>query len=70
MTIEYDREADAANIRLSETQGTRTDEESDVCVIDLDADGAQLVALQRQDGQWESSQTGIAWESLLLTAAT
>jgi uncharacterized protein YuzE len=32
MKLEYDAEADAAYIRFSETRGSRTEEESDVCI--------------------------------------
>jgi uncharacterized protein YuzE len=39
MKLEYDAEADAAYIRLSETPGSRTEEESDVCIVDYDATG-------------------------------
>jgi uncharacterized protein YuzE len=37
--IEYDSEADAAYVRLLDTPSVRTVEESDVCIIDLDAAG-------------------------------
>ncbi|MBI2917033.1 MAG: DUF2283 domain-containing protein [Chloroflexi bacterium] len=45
MRIEYDGEADAAYIRLSDTPSSRTEEESDVCIVDLDAQG-NLVAIE------------------------
>jgi uncharacterized protein YuzE len=39
MKIEYDPEADAAYIRLSDAPGSRTEEESDVCIVDFDSEG-------------------------------
>lgn len=45
MRIEYDAEADAAYIRLSDTLSSRTEEESDVCIVDFDAEG-NLVAIE------------------------
>jgi uncharacterized protein YuzE len=39
MKIEYDAEADAAYIRLSETPRSRMEEESDVCIVDFDPIG-------------------------------
>jgi uncharacterized protein YuzE len=39
MKLEYDAEADAAYIRLSETPGSRTEEESEVCIVDFDPTG-------------------------------
>lgn len=45
MRIEYDAEADAAYIRLSDTPRSRTEEESDVCIADFDAQG-NLVAIE------------------------
>ncbi len=45
MRIEYDPEADAAYIRLSETPVSRTDEESDVCIVERDSEG-KLVAIE------------------------
>lgn len=45
MRIEYDAEADAAYIRLSDTPSSRTEEESDVCIVDFDAEG-NLVAIE------------------------
>ncbi len=45
MIVEYDPEADAAYIRLTERPVARTEEESDVCVIDLDA-ACQIVGIE------------------------
>ena len=45
MTIQYDSEADAAYIRFSEETVSRTQEESDVCILDLDAAGG-LVGIE------------------------
>jgi uncharacterized protein YuzE len=39
MKLEYDAEADAAYIRLSETSRSRTEEESDACIVDFDPTG-------------------------------
>ena len=39
MKIEYDAEADAAYIRFSETPRSRTEEASDVCIVDFDTTG-------------------------------
>ena len=39
MKLEYDAEADAAYIRFSETPRSRTEEESDVCMVDFDSTG-------------------------------
>lgn len=45
MNIRYDGEADAAYIRLSNAPASRTEEESDVCILDFDAKG-MLVAIE------------------------
>jgi len=45
MRIEYDAEADAAYIRLSDAPSSRTEEESDVCILDFDTEG-NLVAIE------------------------
>jgi len=45
MKIAYDAEADAAYIRLSETPSSRTEEESDVCIVDFDPTG-KVVAIE------------------------
>ena len=45
MRLEYDAEADAAYIRFSEMPSSRTEEESDVCIVDFDAVG-NLVAIE------------------------
>jgi uncharacterized protein YuzE len=45
MRLEYDAEADAAYIRFSEMPSSRTEEESDVCIVDFDAAG-DLVAIE------------------------
>lgn len=45
MNIEYDAEADAAYIRISDGPSTRTVEESDVCIVDYDHTG-QIVAIE------------------------
>lgn len=42
MTIQYDSEADAAYIRFSDKAVSRTHEESDVCILDLDAAGGLI----------------------------
>lgn len=39
MKLEYDAEADAAYILLSETSRSRTEEESDACIVDFDPTG-------------------------------
>lgn len=39
MRVEYDTEADAAYIRLSDRPASRTEEESDVCIVDFDSEG-------------------------------
>jgi uncharacterized protein YuzE len=39
MKLEYDVEADAAYIRFSETPRSRTEEISDVCIVDFDPAG-------------------------------
>lgn len=39
MKLEYDAEADAAYIHCSETPTSRTEEASDVCMVDFDATG-------------------------------
>jgi uncharacterized protein YuzE len=43
--IEYDRGADAAYVRFSDALISRTEEESDVCVLDYDENG-HLVAIE------------------------
>jgi uncharacterized protein YuzE len=45
MTLEYDVEADAAYIRFSETPRSRTEEISDVCMVDFDPAG-NVVAIE------------------------
>jgi uncharacterized protein YuzE len=45
MRLSYDVEADAAYIRFSETPSSRTEEESDVCIVDFDTAG-NLVAIE------------------------
>jgi uncharacterized protein YuzE len=45
VTIQYDSEADAAYIRFSNRTVSRTQEESDVCILDLDAAG-NLVGIE------------------------
>jgi uncharacterized protein YuzE len=45
MRLAYDVEADAAYIRFSETPSSRTEEESDVCIVDFDTAG-NLVAIE------------------------
>ncbi len=45
MKIEYDAEADAAYIRLSDEVSSKNEEESDVCIIDYDAKG-NMVAIE------------------------
>ena len=45
MKLEYDAEADAAYIRLSELPSRRTEEASDVCIVDFDATG-NVVAIE------------------------
>ena len=45
MTVDYDPEADAAYVRFSEAPVARTHEESDVCIVDLDASG-KLVGVE------------------------
>ena len=45
MRLEYDAEADAAYIRFSETASSRTEEESDVCIVDFDPAG-NMVAIE------------------------
>ncbi|HEY7491335.1 MAG TPA: DUF2283 domain-containing protein [Candidatus Tectomicrobia bacterium] len=45
MRLEYDAEADAAYIRFSETPRSRTEEESDVCIVDFDTAG-NIVAIE------------------------
>ena len=45
MTIEYDPEADAAYIRFSHNTVSRTHQESDVCLLDLDASG-KLIGIE------------------------
>jgi len=45
VTIRYDPEADAAYIRSSNNTVSRTQEESDVCILDLDAAGS-LVGIE------------------------
>ena len=42
ISIRYDREADAAYIRLGEGKRARTEEESDVCIVDYDVSGQPL----------------------------
>lgn len=42
MTIEYDPQADAAYIRFSDKPVSKTQEESDVCILDLDAAGGLI----------------------------
>jgi len=42
VTIQYDPEADAAYIRFSNSTVSRTQEESDVCILDLDAAGSLI----------------------------
>ena len=39
MKVEYDLEADAAYIHLSDAPISRTEEESDVCILDWDSEG-------------------------------
>jgi uncharacterized protein YuzE len=45
MKLEYDVEADAAYIRFSETPRSRTEEVSDVCIVDFDPAG-NVVAIE------------------------
>ena len=45
MQLEYDVEADAAYIRLTEAPTSHTEEESDVCMVDFDSAG-HVVALE------------------------
>ena len=45
MKVEYDHEADAAYIRLSDAPIGRTEEESDVCILDFNSEGC-LVAIE------------------------
>ena len=45
MKLEYDVEADAAYIRFSETPRSRTEEISDVCMVDFDPAG-NVVAIE------------------------
>ena len=45
MRLEYDAEADAAYIRFSEIPRSRTEEESDVCIVDFDPAG-NIVAIE------------------------
>ena len=45
VTIKYDPEADAAYIRFTEQTVSQTQEESDVCILDLDAAG-NLVGIE------------------------
>jgi uncharacterized protein YuzE len=45
MKLEYDVEADAAYIRFSETPRSRTEEISDVCIVDFDPAG-NVVAIE------------------------
>ncbi len=45
MKVKYDAQADAAYIRLSDTPSSRTEEESDVCIVDFDNEG-NLVAIE------------------------
>ena len=45
MRLEYDAEVDAAYIRFSEIPSSRTEEESDVCMVDFDTAG-NLVAIE------------------------
>jgi uncharacterized protein YuzE len=45
MKLEYDVEADAAYIRFSETPRSRTEELSDVCIVDFDPAG-NVVAIE------------------------
>jgi uncharacterized protein YuzE len=45
MRLEYDVEADAAYIRITETPRSRTEEESDVCIVDFDPEG-NVVAIE------------------------
>ncbi len=45
MSVEYDAEADAAYIRVSDAATVSTQELSDVCVVDLDRDG-RLVGIE------------------------
>jgi uncharacterized protein YuzE len=40
--IQYDPEADAAYVRFSDRAVSRTQEESDVCILDLDTTGAVI----------------------------
>jgi uncharacterized protein YuzE len=40
--IRYDPESDAAYIRFSDKSVSRTQEESDVCILDLDAAGGVI----------------------------
>ena len=45
MKLEYDVEADAAYICFSEMPSSRTEEESDVCIVDFDPTG-NVVAIE------------------------
>jgi uncharacterized protein YuzE len=45
MKLAYDVEADAAYIRFSETPRSRTEEVSDVCIVDFDPAG-NVVAVE------------------------
>ena len=46
MKLEYDVEADAAYIRFSETPRSRTEEISDVCMVDFDPAPGNVVAIE------------------------
>ena len=45
MELKYDAESDAAYIKVSDGRTARTHEESDVCILDLDAAG-NLVGIE------------------------
>ena len=45
MQVKYDAEADAAYVKISNGPVARIHEESDVCILDLDA-GGNLVAIE------------------------
>ena len=69
MTIQYDAEADSAYIRFSEKPVSETQEESDVCILDLDAAGNLIgVELLSVFGFAGASLSGLVSRGLLTSS--
>ena len=70
MELKYDAESDAAYIKVSGGRIARTHEESDVCILDLDASG-KLVGIELLSvfGFAGASLHGLSRKGLITPAA-